>query len=36
MVALADPDTGKLTEKPDFLAHGFEYDLSARSTARCR
>ena len=29
IVALADPDTGKLTEKPDFLAHGFEHDVSA-------
>jgi ribonuclease J len=33
IVALADPDTGKLTEKPDFLAHGFEYDVSAFDSA---
>ena len=26
IVAIVDPDTGKLTEKPDFLAHGFERD----------
>jgi len=26
IVALVNPDTGKLTEKPDFLAHGFEHD----------
>jgi ribonuclease J len=33
IVALADPDTGKLTEKPDFLAHGFEHDESTFDSA---
>jgi ribonuclease J len=26
IVAIMDPDTGKLAERPDFLAHGFEHD----------
>jgi ribonuclease J len=26
IVAIVNPDTGKMVEKPDFLAHGFEQD----------
>jgi len=33
IVAIVNPDTGKLTEKPDFLAHGFEHDDSSFDTA---
>jgi len=33
IVAIVDPDTGKLAEKPDFLAHGFEHDDSTFDTA---
>jgi len=33
IVAIVDPDTGKLTEKPDFLAHGFEHDQSSFESA---
>jgi len=33
IVAIVDPDTGKLTEKPDFLAHGFEHDQSSFDSA---
>jgi ribonuclease J len=33
IVAIVDHATGKLTEKPDFLAHGFEQDVSTFETA---
>jgi len=33
IVAIVDHATGKLTEKPDFLAHGFEQDASTFETA---
>jgi len=33
IVAIVDRVTGKLTEKPDFLAHGFEQDHSTFETA---
>ena len=33
IVAIVNPDTGKLTEKPDFLAHGFEQDDATFDTA---
>ena len=26
IVCIVDPDTGKLTEEPDYLAHGFEHE----------
>jgi ribonuclease J len=32
-VAIVDHVSGKLTEKPDFLAHGFEQDDSTFETA---
>ena len=33
IVCIVDPDTGQLTEKPDFLAHGFEPDAIDFDTA---
>jgi ribonuclease J len=33
IVAIINPDTGKLTETPDFLAHGFEHDQTSFETA---
>jgi ribonuclease J len=33
IVAIVEPATGKLTERPDFLAHGFEQDDSTFDTA---
>ena len=33
IVAIVDPSTGKLTERPDFLAHGFEQDDSTFDSA---
>jgi ribonuclease J len=33
IVAIVNPDTGKMIEKPDFLAHGFEHDEAAFDTA---
>jgi ribonuclease J len=33
IVAIVEADTGKLSEKPDFLAHGFEQDDSTFETA---
>jgi hypothetical protein len=32
-VAIVDPDTGKLVEKSDFLAHAFEHDEADFDTA---
>jgi len=32
-VAIVNPDTGKIVEKPDFLAHGFEHDDATFETA---
>jgi ribonuclease J len=32
-VAIVEPATGRLTERPDFLAHGFEQDDSTFDTA---
>ncbi|MBC7559475.1 MAG: ribonuclease J [Dermatophilaceae bacterium] len=33
IVAIVNPDTGKMVEKPDFLAHGFEHDDATFDTA---
>jgi ribonuclease J len=33
IVAIVNPDTGKMVEKPDFLAHGFEQEDSTFDTA---
>jgi len=33
IVAIVNPDTGKMVEKPDFLAHGFEQDESTFDAA---
>jgi ribonuclease J len=33
IVAIVNPDTGKMVEKPDFLAHGFEQDASTFDAA---
>jgi len=33
IVAIVNPDTGKIVETPDFLAHGFEQDESTFDTA---
>jgi ribonuclease J len=33
IVCIVDPDTGRLTEDPDFLAHGFEQDAMAFDNA---